>query len=349
MSKFDASHLSPEESETLRVAAQTLGEDAVMGLITTDKSIQRQRLAGLAALLKHTAEESIDQAVQALAAGGQAFAPKETALRVSHLKPLKVTLSTFDGSSGEKLLLWCDEMEMGFEARLLDDERHKVITALAQLRGSARDWSRIALRAKPDAFPDWKSLKADLCKTFLPPDLEHRNRSKFLNCKQGKRTLLAYIQELRALAAGCITHPLPEEVKVTVFMQNLNKGAPRTQLFRIRPKSFEEAVEVVMAEDLSLTAANGYYYSSTSVKEDDNEPEPMDIGNVEKVSNTTSNNSRQSVTCHRCGKTGHYARYCRAPAPVQSATLNFAARSQRGRGRKKTRSQGSSQGNGSSQ
>ena len=290
-------------------------------------------------------DKSLDEAVRALAGGTPPSTPKQSTLQVSHLKPLKVSLSTFDGKSGEKLLLWCDEMEMGFEARLLTDERHKVITALAQLRGSAKDWSRIALRAKPDAFPDWKSLKDDLCKTFLPPDLEHRNRSKFLNCKQGKRTLMAYVQELRALAAGCISHPLPEEVKVTVFMQNLNKGAPRTQLFRVRPRDFEEAVAVAMAEDLSLTAANSTYYTSTSTKQDDNEPEPMDIGQVEMVSNTTHSKSKQNATCHRCGRPGHYARNCRAPAPAKSATVNAFARSQRGRGRKKP----GSQGNGGSQ
>jgi hypothetical protein len=347
--RYDFSYLSPAEQETLNRAAATLGEEAVMGLISRDKEIQGKRLQGLAALLKQAADTGVDEAVQALTSGGQANQPKQATLQVNHLKPLKVSLGTFDGKSGEKLLLWCDEMEMGFEARLLTDERHKVITALAQLRGSARDWSRIALRADPKAFPDWKSLKADLCKTFLPPDLEHRNRSKFLGCKQGKRSLLAYIQELRALAAGCITHPLSEEVKVTVLMQNLNKGAPRTQLFRVRPTSFEEAVQVVMAEDLSLTAANSNYYSSTSTRYDDNEPEPMDIGQVETVSNTASRNSNKNVTCHRCGKPGHYARNCRAPTPQASASLNNTARSQRGRGRRKTRSPGSSQGNGNSQ
>lgn len=346
---FDFSHLTSEESETLKKAAQFLGEDAVMGLISRDRTTQKQRLASLAALLQKTADTSIDEAVRALAGENQPNTPAQATLQVNHLKPLKVSLSTFDGKTGEKLLLWCDEIEMGFEARLLKDERHKVITALAQLRGSAKDWSRIALRANPDAFPDWKSLKADLCKVFLPPDLEHRNRSKFLNCKQGKRTLIAYIQELRALAAGCISHPLPEEVKVTVFMQNLNKGAPRTQLFRVRPKNFEEAVTVAMAEDLSLTAANSSYYSSPSTKQDQYEPEPMDIGQVELATNSTTGNSKQNVLCHRCGRPGHYARHCRAAAPQKTAALNNFARSQRGKGRRKFRSPGSSQGNGNSQ
>ena len=138
----------------------------------------------------------------------------------------------------DRLPLWIDEMEMGFEGLLITNERHKVILACSQLKGEAKDWSRVMLRANPQAFPTWNTLCKELEKVFLPPDLEHRNRSKFLACRQGKRSIMAFVQELRSLAAGCASHPFPEEVKVTVFMQNLNKGPPRTQLFRARPKTF---------------------------------------------------------------------------------------------------------------
>ena len=148
---------------------------------------------------------------------------------------------------------------------------------------------------------------------------------------------MAFVHERRSLAAGCASHPFPEEVKVTVFMQNLNKGPPRTQLFRARPKTFEEAVSIAMSEDQSLTAANSSWnFASHASKQDSNEPKPMDIGQDEQERRVDESN----VTSHRCAKKGHYARECRAPNPVKNAHLNNFARSQRGRGAGRGRGRG---------
>ncbi|CAH0518738.1 unnamed protein product [Peronospora belbahrii] len=47
------------------------------------------------------------------------------------------------------------------------------------------------------------------------PNQAHRNRSRFLACRQGKRNIAAYVQELRTLIVAMVIEPMPEAVTVT--------------------------------------------------------------------------------------------------------------------------------------
>ncbi|KAG2945890.1 hypothetical protein PC117_g8064 [Phytophthora cactorum] len=60
-----------------------------------------------------------------------------------------------------------------------------------------------------------------------------------------KKELLDYVQELRALIAGTAADPLPEAGTLTVFMERLRTSAARTEVLRVHPTSFEEAVDLV--------------------------------------------------------------------------------------------------------
>ncbi|CAH0519503.1 unnamed protein product [Peronospora belbahrii] len=79
---------------------------------------------------------------------------------------------------------------------------------------------------------------------YAPPNKAHRNSSRFLACRQGKRELAAYVQELRPLIAAMAINPMPEAVTVPVFMEGLRVGVARTEVFRVIPSSFEEAAGV---------------------------------------------------------------------------------------------------------
>ncbi|POM76747.1 LOW QUALITY PROTEIN: Pol protein [Phytophthora palmivora] len=96
---------------------------------------------------------------------------------------------------------------------------------------------------------------------FLPANYEYRQRSPFLACKQGKRELHEYIQEMRVLAASMVRNPLPEHIKVTVFMDGLKVGPSRTQLFRVHANTMEEAIQIALQEEYSHQQAR----TSTSV------------------------------------------------------------------------------------
>ncbi|POM74539.1 Pol protein [Phytophthora palmivora] len=94
-----------------------------------------------------------------------------------------------------------------------------------------------------------KPLRLNLRAAFLPANYEYRQRSRFLACKQGKRELHEYIQEMQVLAASLVGNPLPEHIKVTVFTDGLKVGPSRTQLFRVHANTMEEANQRSTATD----------------------------------------------------------------------------------------------------
>ncbi|POM78908.1 Gag protein, partial [Phytophthora palmivora] len=97
------------------------------------------------------------------------------------------------------------------DGALISTERLRVAFALSNLGGRAKTWSY-----KREATSPGTALSR------LPSgDYENRQRSRFLACKQGKRELHEYIQEMRVLAASLVGNSLPEHIKVTVFMDGL--------------------------------------------------------------------------------------------------------------------------------
>ncbi|POM79009.1 Pol protein [Phytophthora palmivora] len=56
---------------------------------------------------------------------------------------------------------------------------------------------------------------------------------------------------MRALAASLVGNPLPEHIKVTVFMDGLKVGPSRTQLFRVHANTMEEAIQIALQEEYS--------------------------------------------------------------------------------------------------
>ncbi|KAG3241788.1 hypothetical protein PI124_g13365 [Phytophthora idaei] len=114
---------------------------------------------------------------------------------------------------------------------------------------------------------------------FAPPNQAYRIRSRFLATRQDKKELLDYVQELRTLIAGAAADPLPEAVTLTLFMEGLRTSAARTEVFRVHPSSFEEAVSVALnAEHNFRSAKPGWYTGSAGSSSG---PEPMDLSYAE--------------------------------------------------------------------
>ncbi|OWZ18291.1 LOW QUALITY PROTEIN: Pol Polyprotein [Phytophthora megakarya] len=135
----------------------------------------------------------------------------------------------------------------------------------------------------------------------------------------------------RCACSGILVgNPLPEPVKVTVFMDGLRVSPARTQLFCVQASTIEEAIQVALEEEYSHSQAR----TLTSACQGHSVPGrvahgspgngasgglvPMDLGLAEQ----------SDIHCFVCGRLGHMKRAC--PAGGQR---KFSSRSHGSKGR----------------
>ncbi|POM79046.1 Gag protein [Phytophthora palmivora] len=171
-------------------------------------------------------------------------------------KPLRLKVNPYEGKERENLHFRVREVVLAMDAALISTERLRVAFALSNLGGRAKTGAYTREVTTPGCFTTWAQLCQLLRAAFLPANYEYRQRSHFLVCKQGKRELHEYIQEMRVLAASLVGNPLPEHIKVTVFMDGLKVGPSRTQLFRVHANTMEKAVPIALQEEYSQRQAS---------------------------------------------------------------------------------------------
>ena len=114
-------------------------------------------------------------------------------------------------------------------------------------------------------------------------------RSRFLSTRHGENELTDNVQELRTIMAAMKSDPLPETVHMTIFTEGLRTGIARTEVFRVHPSTFEEAVRIALNAEHNFNSARlGWnWYNPRSARANStsapavNRPELMDLSYAE--------------------------------------------------------------------
>lgn len=299
-------HLSDLEWKAILGLSELLGEKQVLLLLSSNTPAEHQRIA-----------------FNFIARDNERLREKEKSngSRPQQPKPLKLYVPLYKGEDSQNLPRWFVSVERAITAQQIKDESLKVSFVISKLDGPARNWAEGCQLADPNAFPTYQGLKESLMETFQPPKSEFRARAEYLDIRQGKLDIHAYVQVARDLISCIVMDPMDEATKVTTFMKGLNDGPVRTQLFRVYPETLEQAISLVIQEDFSLKQAKGSRTKLPDVpaqsrKGSGSGPVPMELCAMQSESSGEPRRSKKDMTCYRCQRKGHAAYECRAATPV---------------------------------
>ncbi|KAI9984498.1 hypothetical protein PInf_005856 [Phytophthora infestans] len=199
MDRSEFPRLNDSQYESVRKLGGIFGQDVVRNLAAATPAEQQERVTAFETY-KRSLIAHVRGSLEATMAAPQATRPK----------PVWLKVPAFEGKEGENLHFWAREVEIAMKAGLISDEPVRVAFALSNLGGRAKHWAYTRETTSPGCFASWAQLCEQLRAAFLPASNEFRQRSRFLACKQGKRELQEYAQEMRTLVASLARNPLPE-------------------------------------------------------------------------------------------------------------------------------------------
>lgn len=297
-------HLSDLEWKAILGLSELIGEQQVLTLLRANNPAEHQRIA-----------------FNFIVKDNERLREKEKSNghRPQQPKPLKLHVPLYKGGDSQNLPRWFVSVERAITAQQINDESLKVSFVISKLDGPARNWAEGCQLADPNCFLTYVGLKESLMETFQPPKSEFRARAEYLDIRQGKLDIHAYVQAARDLISCIVMDPMDEATKVTTFMKGLNDGPVRTQLFRAYPETLEEAISLVIQEDFSLKQAKGSRTKLPDMPAQSKKgsgPTPMELCAMRPESFGGPKRSKRDMTCYRCQRRGHAAYECKAAAPV---------------------------------
>ncbi|ETV80338.1 hypothetical protein H257_06650 [Aphanomyces astaci] len=133
---------------------------------------------------------------------------------------IKLDVAKFGGAESDKLLHWGLQVSTAADTQRISDKATCVAFAMSHLKGRAESWAFSERLTDPHCFPSFAIFNTELEPMFLP------THSDFPNVNDEES--------------------LPESLRVTVFMDDINQGPAPTQ-----PQTFEEAVRIALSESFS--------------------------------------------------------------------------------------------------
>ncbi|GMF55549.1 unnamed protein product [Phytophthora fragariaefolia] len=201
-------HLTLFEWEAHHLLATVSGDGVIKTLITAGTEVQ-QRLA---------AQEFMSRELADLRQ--RATTPTLTKNKTDIVR---LDISTYSGEGKSRLHLnrsFC-EVDIAVEARQLSTELARTRYLLPKLAAKAKECAIGKLVAGASCFPTMASMKADLRLAFEPPQDESLLRSAFLSLKQGRISMLEYIQQARHLVSCVTTYPVDMATQVHDFVSGM--------------------------------------------------------------------------------------------------------------------------------
>ncbi|KAI9979807.1 hypothetical protein PInf_027848 [Phytophthora infestans] len=140
-------NLPPAQQDALTKLMSLLGPEGGAYLASQGPEAVTARLESFSryenALLEHVQEKMS-------AATAAASMTREESMR---LKPLMVSVKTFEGKDGENTFFWTREVEMVMGSALIQSEHQRVALAISRLGGRAREWTLTAAPLLTLHFP----------------------------------------------------------------------------------------------------------------------------------------------------------------------------------------------------
>ncbi|KAF1334277.1 reverse transcriptase, partial [Globisporangium splendens] len=207
INREDCLHLSDLEWSAFQRMRTIIGEKTVFAILAT-LSQDQHRLTAIGFLQKE-AEDRGREATHA--APAQVQFPRQ--------KPVRLEVAKYGGGDNEPLLRWFVEIDAAIRSGQIYDPEQQVDFAMSKLAGRAKSWAFGRRMADHGCFSTLSEFKGDIRAAFEPPKSEFRTRTEFLEIRQDKRDLHAYIQHARYLVSSIVSEPIDMATQVATFMK----------------------------------------------------------------------------------------------------------------------------------